>query len=119
MSKPQFLNPSRSNLSSSIITIPHNYLPRSYQLPFWQAMTGKGLKRAVKVWHRRSGKDKTDLNFTISQMFPENRGRIGTYYHLFPTYAQGKKVMWDATDYDGFKVMDHFPGFSASRHPAG
>jgi hypothetical protein len=43
-------------------------------------------------------------------MFPENKGgRIGTYFHLFPTYAQAKKVIWDAHDRDGFKVTDHFP----------
>lgn len=70
---------------------------------------GTGIKRAVKVWHRRSGKDKTDLNFTISRMFPENGGRIGTYFHLFPTYAQGKKIIWDSYDREGFKVTDHFP----------
>lgn len=27
--------------------------------------------------------------------------------------------MWDGIDKDGFRVMDHFPGFSARRHPAG
>ncbi len=68
-----------------------------------------GIRRAVKVWHRRSGKDKTDLNFVISKMFPENKGRIGTYFHLFPTYAQGKKIIWDSYDAEGFKVTDHFP----------
>lgn len=52
-------------------------------------------------------------------MFPENGGRVGTYFHLFPTYAQGKKIMWDGIDKSGFRVMDHFPGFSASKHPAG
>lgn len=91
------------------ITIPHNYTPRAYQLKFWRAMES-GIKRAVKVWPRRTGKDKTDLNFTISRMFPENKyGRIGTYFHFFPTYAQGKKVIWDGIDKRGFKVMDHFP----------
>jgi len=59
------------------------------------------------------------LNFAVSQMFPENGGRIGTYYHLFPTYAQGKKVMWDGDDKTGYKSMNHFPGFSAHKHPAG
>lgn len=68
------------------------------------------IKRACLVWHRRSGKDKTALNFTISKMFPENTGgRIGTYFHLFPTYAQGKKIIWDGIDASGFKVTDHFP----------
>lgn len=42
-------------------------------------------------------------------MFPENRGRIGTYYHFLPTYNQGKKILWDGMDYSGFKFMDHFP----------
>lgn len=42
-------------------------------------------------------------------MYPENGGRIGTYFHLFPTYAQAKKVMWDGIDGNGFKVMGHFP----------
>src|SRR5262245_40020427 len=98
--------PLATSPSSNSITIPYHYLPRSYQLPFWQAMSTK--KRAVKVWHRRSGKDKTDLNFVISRMFPQNPGgRIGTYFHLFPTYAQGKKVIWDAIDKQGFKVLNH------------
>lgn len=42
-------------------------------------------------------------------MFPENGGRIGTYFHLFPTYAQAKKAIWDGSDYEGFKVIEHFP----------
>jgi len=52
-------------------------------------------------------------------MFPENGGRRGVYYHLFPTYAQGKKAVWDGIDERGFRVMDHFPGFSAAKHPSG
>lgn len=95
------------------INIPHEYLPRPYQRAFWEALdanNGESCKRAVKVWHRRAGKDKTDLNFLIKRMFPEAPGgRIGTYYHLFPTYAQGKKIIWDGMDASGFKFMDHFP----------
>lgn len=83
-------------------------MPRGYQLPFWRTMQ-TGTNRAVLVWHRRAGKDKTALNFTISKMFPENGGRIGTYYHFLPTYNQGKKILWDGMDYTGMKFMDHFP----------
>lgn len=91
------------------ISIPYNFVPRDYQLPFLRAMDN-GCKRAVKVWHRRAGKDKTDLNFTIKRMFSESDGgRIGTYFHLFPTYAQGKKIIWDGIDFDGFRVINHFP----------
>lgn len=42
-------------------------------------------------------------------MFPENGGRIGTYYHFLPTYNQGKKILWDGMDASGLKFMDHFP----------
>jgi len=112
------LQSSTSSSNSQVIRIPYNYLPRPYQLPFWLAMN-EGKTRAVKCWHRRSGKDTTDLNFTVSRMFPENGGRRGVYYHLFPTYAQGRKVMWDGIDERGFRVMDHFPGFSARQHPSG
>lgn len=86
------------------IALPYNYTPRRYQEPFWKAMTG-GIKRAALVWHRRSGKDKTALNFTATQ----SQFRVGTYYYFLPTYRQGKKIIWDGIDRDGFKFLDHIP----------
>lgn len=35
--------------------------------------------------------------------------RVGTYYYFFPTYNQGRKVLWDGMDKDGFPYMGHFP----------
>lgn len=35
--------------------------------------------------------------------------RIGTYFYIFPTYAQAKKVLWDGRDKEGFPFMGHFP----------
>lgn len=64
-----------------------------------------GVKRAVIVWHRRSGKDKTVLQFEIKEMLK----RVGTYWHIFPTFNQGRKALWDGIDKDGFKLMNHFP----------
>jgi hypothetical protein len=86
------------------VHIPNNYTPRDYQRLFFDAMQS-GIRRAVLVWHRRSGKDKTALNWLI----PESQRRVGAYYHLFPTYNQGQKIIWDGIDKDGFKVLDHFP----------
>jgi len=86
------------------IILPHNFTPREYQLPFFKAMDG-GKKRAVLVHHRRAGKDKTCLNFVIKKMFE----RVGAYYYFFPTYSQGKKIMWDGADKTGFRFLDHFP----------
>ena len=87
------------------ISLPHNYIPREYQIPFHNAMCLHGYKRAVEVWHRRAGKDKAFINFTSSEMWH----RIGIYYYFFPTFAQGRKILWDGIDRDGFKYMDHFP----------
>lgn len=86
------------------ITIPYNYQQRDYQLPLLEAIDN-GYNRAVLVWHRRSGKDKTLINL-INKKAHE---RKGTYYYFFPTYAQGKKVLWNGMDRDGFRFMDHIP----------
>lgn len=90
--------------SAQRIDIPFHYKQRGYQNSLWTALH-TGTKRAVAVWHRRSGKDKTLLNWTIDQMY----ARIGTYYYFFPTYAQGKKILWDGVDKDGFPFLAHFP----------
>ena len=57
------------------------------------------------VWHRRSGKDKTLINLVAKKALE----RVGTYYYFFPTYQQGKKILWNGIDKDGFKFLDHFP----------
>lgn len=86
------------------LTIPYKYSPRPYQLPVLEALD-RGIKRAVTVWHRRSGKEKTFINHVAKSCFK----RVGTYFYLFPTYTQAKKVLWDGRDRDGFPFMGHFP----------
>jgi len=86
------------------ITVPHNFIPRDYQLPFLRAMDN-GCKRAVMVWHRRSGKDKTSINYVVKRALE----RRGYYPYFFPTTAMGRKVLWDGMDRSGFKFMDHIP----------
>jgi phage terminase large subunit len=86
------------------VSLPYNFSPRDYQFPFWRAMDA-GCKRAVLVWHRRSGKDLTVLNWAITKMVE----RVGLYWHLLPTYNQGRKIVWDGMTKDGRKFLDHFP----------
>ena len=86
------------------ITLPHHFKPRDYQLPLLEALDG-GIKRAVIVWNRRSGKDKTCFNFMIRCAFE----RVGTYFYFLPSYTLAKKVIWDNIDNDGFKMIDHVP----------
>lgn len=35
--------------------------------------------------------------------------RIGLYWHLAPTYKQGRKIVWDGFTTPGRKFLDHFP----------
>ena len=86
------------------VHIPHSFIPRDYQEPAFEAIRN-GIKRLVLLWHRRAGKEKTSLNIMIEQMFR----RVGSYYYFFPTYAQGKKILWQGMDGDGMKFMAHFP----------
>lgn len=70
----------------------------------WQAFDS-GYKRIIQVWHRRSGKDKTDVNIIAREMWEH----IGNYYYFFPTYSQGKKALWEGRGKDGIRYLDHFP----------
>lgn len=86
------------------IVLPHRFSPRPYQLPVLGALD-RGATRAVAVWHRRSGKEKTFVNL----MAKRTAQRVGAYYYLFPTFTQAKRAIWDGRDRDGFRFIDHFP----------
>jgi hypothetical protein len=87
-----------------MVTIPHNYTARPYQRGLWRHFEHGG-KRGLIVWHRRAGKEKTCLNLMVAQMLQ----RVGAYWYVFPTYTQGKKVLWEGRDKAGFKFLDHIP----------
>lgn len=88
----------------SKLTVPFHFTPREYQEPLYNAIA-EGYKRGVCVWHRRSGKDKTLINIVCKEAFK----RIGSYYYFFPTYKQGRKILWDGADRSGFRFLGHIP----------
>jgi hypothetical protein len=88
----------------SEIEIPYNWEPRDYQLPLFQAMES-GVKRAACIWHRRAGKDLAALAYTTVAAME----RVGIYWHLLPTLAQGRKVIWQGQTNDGRKFLDLWP----------
>lgn len=68
----------------------------------WQALEN-GVRRAVLVWHRRSGKDDLGLHFTATQVvqYPAN------YWYLLPQANQARKAIWTAVDsHTGIKRID-------------
>jgi len=80
----------------AVITLPHNnWKPRVYQEKFWEYFSGGG-KRGVAVCHRRWGKDELMLNWTGIGAHE----RTGTYWHLLPEAAQGRKAIWQAVNED-------------------
>jgi phage terminase large subunit len=86
------------------ITLPHLWLPRDYQKPAWYALES-GIKRLDLAWHRRAGKDLFTINWCGTQCFQ----RPGVYWHILPTYAQGRKIVWEGVTRDGRPFLDHFP----------
>ena len=90
---------------SSTVTIPNNWQPRSYQMPLWDYLE-QGGKRAVAVWHRRSGKDSTAINWSAAQAVQTP----GLYWHMAPTQRQVRKIVWDNIDSAGRRIIDQaFP----------
>ncbi|HWT40393.1 MAG TPA: hypothetical protein VN081_03965 [Dongiaceae bacterium] len=97
--------------------MPTNYLPRDYQLSSWKAFVidwklGESIKRGILLWPRRAGKDVTCLNIVAYHAVVL---RPGNYYYFFPTYAQGKKAIWDGKDRAGRPHMEVFPGWPKTK----
>lgn len=88
----------------SIITLPHLFTPRVYQIPFLSKWD-EGVKRLILVGHRRLGKDK----MVFANLPKKMMERVGTYFYFLPTYNQARKVIWNGADAAGFRFLDHFP----------
>lgn len=95
----------RSEKRERVITLPHLWIPRFYQIPVMAGLDS-GQNRAITVWHRRAGKDNTAANYTAK----ETQKRVGTYWHVLPTAKQARKVVWEGIDGSGRRVIDQaFP----------
>ncbi len=66
----------------------------------------RGGKRAVWVVHRRGGKDLTGAH----QLCKMAHERKGVYWHVFPTFEQGRKAIWEGFRSDGERIIENvFP----------
>lgn len=87
------------------VVLPNQFEPRPYQR---RAMSffDRGGKRAIVVWHRRSGKDLTFLHQTCKSAHK----RRGVYWHVYPTAEEGRKAIWEGFTKDGQRIMEQvFP----------
>lgn len=89
-------------------SLPLGWTPRYYQVPAWKYLENGG-KRLVLVWHRRAGKDNMCLHWANYAAYQ----RPGTYWHMLPEAAQGKKAIWNAmNEMTGNRLIDEaFPEF--------
>lgn len=94
------------------LKVPYEYKARDYQQPFWRAAK-TGVKRFCLIWHRRAGKEVTCWNYMIKEAMK----KVGTYYYFFPHFSQGRKVLWDGANKDGFKFLDYIPRELLFGHP--
>lgn len=83
----------------------NKFKPRFYQLPILDAIENKKYKRVLAILPRRAGKDIACWNMCIRQALT----RIGIYWYILPTYAQGKKVIFDGMTNDGMRFIDYIP----------
>jgi len=45
----------------------------------------------------------------INIMAKEALKRVGSYYYFFPSYKQGRRIIWDGMDRNGFPFQGHIP----------
>jgi len=93
--------------SSLTVNLPHNFTRRPYQDEIIKQLDA-GIKKVVWACHRRAGKDLTIFNWVIRKL--HEVGFIGAdCFYVFPSYAQAKKAIWDASNSDGFRIIDYAP----------
>lgn len=83
----------------------NRFKPRSYQLPIIDAIENKKFRRVLAILPRRAGKDITAFNLCIRYLLR----KVCVVYYIFPTYAQGKKVIFDSITNDGTRILDFIP----------
>jgi phage terminase large subunit len=88
------------------VTLPNNWVPRSYQMPAWKAWEG-GIRRELLCWHRRAGKD----DLALHKAAVAAHERIANYWHCLPMYEQARKAIWEAVNpHSGKRRIDEaFP----------
>lgn len=81
------------------------FKPRDYQRVLFDAFENKKYKRILLIWPRRAGKDVAALNLAIRAALTKPQ----VVFYIFPTYAQGKKVIFDSLTNDGQRILDYIP----------
>ena len=93
------------------VEIPYNFTARDYQVPFLRAVeksiNGESKKRFFyQIWHRRSGKDKSNIADVIPRRLVKSPALVK---YVYPTLIMGRDNLWNGIGSDGFKFIKHIP----------
>lgn len=96
---------------SRSVDIPYHFSPRKYQREFLSrvedAIDGKSKVRYFfQVWHRRAGKDKTNIAANVPKRLIINPCLVK---FVFPTLKMGRENLWQGIGGDGFRYINHIP----------
>jgi hypothetical protein len=95
-----------SPLNQSKIVTLDKFIPRHYQIPFLDELLNKQkIKRYLLVWPRRAGKDLVCFYACIRKMIEKPM----QVYFVYPTYSQGKKILWEGLNNEGFPLLNYLP----------
>lgn len=83
---------------------------RWYQEEIWDTIEKKKSKRVLYIASRRAGKDILFWNLAIRQCIK----KVCLVFYVLPTYAQGRKAIFDAIAIDGTKFLDYLPSMLVS-----
>jgi len=81
------------------------FVPRGYQECLFDAIFNLNFKKVMAVWPRRSGKDLCAWNICIQQLLR----KTCVIFYVFPTFALGRRILWDALTIDGDRILDYLP----------
>lgn len=81
------------------------FQPRPYQTAIMDAIENKNYKKVMAIWPRRAGKDLTAFNLCIRECIRKPQ----VIFYVFPTYSQGRKILWDSMTSDGVRLLDFIP----------
>lgn len=82
----------------------NRFSPRPYQIALCDAVLNKGYRKAIAIWPRRAGKDIVGLNIAVRECIK----RPIVCFYVFPTYSQGRKILWDSLDNHGHRIIDYY-----------
>lgn len=78
---------------------------REYQQDLFDAVENKGYRRALFIWPRRAGKDFCAFALCARACVRN----VITCFYVLPTFASGRRILWDAIANDGRRILDFVP----------